>query len=1065
MHTSLFTNSFSCLLLFIISSISLSAQDQPDWQNQLVISKNKLPARTTQYSYGSQADALSMDRDRAAMQSLNGQWSFAFYPDANEAPQTPASVEKVRWGNIAVPGNWETQGHGQPIYTNIAYPFKKNPPFISRTNPVGFYQRSFTVPADWSGRDVILHFGGVSSAFSLWINGREAGYSQGSRLPAEFDITSLLQAGDNTLTLKVYRWSDGSYLEDQDMWRLSGIHREVLLLGELSNRLNDWDARPRLSSDFQTGYLDLRPEFTVADRKKAEGFMLRTQLYGPAGEQVGTAREMPLRKALKENYPQRDNVPFALISDTIQKPKLWSAEHPNLYTLVLSLHDESGNFLQAKSSRVGFRHAAFNAAGEWVVNGEPTFIMGVNRHDHDHLTGKAVSRASMRRDIELMKQHNINSVRTSHYPNDPYFYDLCDELGMYVMDETNLETHGLGGALSNDPTWTYAFMDRMIRMIERDKNHPSIVFWSLGNESGYGPSHAAMGAWVRDFDPTRPIHYEGAQGDPTAPGYINTNAPNFKADVFQNKLSNGRDPDAVDMLGRFYPTPRQLDILAREDNGDTRPIVLTEYAHVMGNSLGNFPELWEVIRKYPRVAGGYIWDWRDQGLQDTTAAGEVYFAYGGDYGDKPNSNNFCMNGLLTSDQKPKAALKEVKYQFQPVVFEQQDEENYTIKNRFQFTNLDQLKWKWEVVGDGAQVQSGTFEAKGEPGFVFTLKLPAPLVADPRAGVRYYLRISGELPAKTAWAPAGHIVAADQFELPVYQPRPVAEAVAGSITGTVNPGALNLSGKDWSLGFDVQTGWLTHYLVAGDTVLNAPLQPNLWRAPTDNDVRGYFPRRPGIRNYTNAEKTAELISFSHDIGVKTTTVTADYRLLDGDLALRMNYTISADGTVSVTTDFNPLTQLPELPRLGLRTTLPATFGTVQWHGRGPFDNYPDRNAATHPGYYEVAVADAFEEYPVPQEAGLRTDNHRLTLRNEAGRGISITAPDLFHFSALPYSRENLEAAKHPYDLQKDGRTHLSLDHRHAGVGGNNSWDMNAAPIEAYRIAAKAYSFTFRWSPTE
>ncbi len=661
-------------LLFVFAYPAyLNSQSKNDWENPEINGLNREPARATMFSYSSEDDAKTCDRKKSdRILSLDGTWDFYFSPTPEGAPNNFYEFRVKDWDTIEVPSNWELKGYGTAIYTNIKYPFKVNPPYIDHSDdPVGCYQRSFVIPDSWKDMQITLHFGGVSSAFYVWVNGKFVGYGEDSMLPSEFNITDKVIKGENIISVKVYRWSDGSYLEDQDHWRLSGIQREVMVLAEPKIRISDFFVQTRLDSEYKNASLQIRPRIQNKYHKDLEGISLEAMLYDPDGKDV---LNQPMKRdvsgIVNEVYPRLDNVKFALMEAEVINPLKWTAETPNLYTLVFSLKDDEGKLLEAKSVYVGFRSIETNSEGQILINGRPIVIYGVNRHEHDPYNGKVVSKEDMLKDILLMKRFNINAVRTSHYPNNPEWYDLCDEYGIYVLDEANLETHGLGGYLSNQPEWNNAFMERAIRMVERDKNHPSIIIWSLGNESGRGPNHAAMAGWIKDYDFTRLIHYEPAQGDPSKPGYINPGEPGYPDRSITLK-ENPVDQAWVDVLGRFYPTPSMAQEVA-EQPGDNRPIIFSEYAHSMGNSTGNLKELWDVFRSEKRIAGGFIWDWIDQGIIKTDKDGKKYYAYGGDFGDKINDGDFCINGITFPDHTPKPALYEAKKVFQPIYISAKD---------------------------------------------------------------------------------------------------------------------------------------------------------------------------------------------------------------------------------------------------------------------------------------------------------------------------------------------------------------------------------------------------------
>ena len=699
-----FTSIIACLVFSALTAQSpgqsaLDHERAPEYQTPTINGRYRLRSRSTAYTFDSVEKAKTFDREQSGYyQSLNGNWKFAFAPKPADAIADfeAEDFDVSGWKDIDVPSNWEMRGYGRPIYTNAKYPFKVDPPFIDPAdNPVGQYVRSFEVPDSWDGRQIVLHFGGVYSAYYVWVNGQLAGYAEDSCLPSEFDITGLLKKGSNKVAVKAFRWADGSYLEDQDHWRLSGIYREVFLEARPRRGFEDISIRTKRIGDSDDWQLQIRPRLRRDNPKNYKGDYLRFKLLS-GDEAVGEPIIVHSKKVLNEKWPQREKTPFAIAKTKVTDPELWSAESPTLYTLTCELVDKEGKVKDATAIRVGFRSVDLKD-NVFHVNGKQVKLIGVNRHDHDHINGKTLDRDDMRRDVELMKQLNFNSVRTSHYPNDPYFYDLCDELGLYVMDEANCESHGVKGLLTNDPDWASSYLQRAVRMVERDKNHPSIVIWSLGNESGMGSGHAAMASWIKDADPTRPVHYEGASALMEDPRYVPIND---KKRYTQKVRYNGNPTDDfyVDMLSRMYPSAEQLKDMLKADNGD-RPIVMCEYAHAMGNSLGNLDDYWELIRSEDRIIGGYIWDWIDQGLSKKADDGTEFFAYGGDYGDTPNSSNFCINGVIASDRTLKPASMQCKYIFQPIQVEMNEDGTATIKNRFDFTDLSAVEGSYQVLKD------------------------------------------------------------------------------------------------------------------------------------------------------------------------------------------------------------------------------------------------------------------------------------------------------------------------------------------------------------------------------
>ncbi|MGW8317196.1 MAG: glycoside hydrolase family 2 TIM barrel-domain containing protein, partial [Bacteroidales bacterium] len=663
------------------------------WEDPLVTGINRDRARVTSWSFDNMNDALTCQRENSErVMMLNGMWDFHFAPKPADAPSGFFHDRVKNWEPIEVPSNWEMKGYDIPIYKSSVYPFRPvDPPHIPTDyNAVGSYQRVFTFPADWDGMNITLHFGAVSSAFKVWLNGLFVGYGEDSFLPSEFNITPYLNEGENILSVQVIRWSDASYLEDQDHWRLSGIQRDVMLLAEPGLRIVDFHYQTKLDKDYKNALFSIRPRIENLTGSEVEGYKIKAQLFDEQGKAVF---QEPLQKevALLQNevYPRLDNVKFGFLEDTVFNPFKWSDETPYLYTLVLTLQDSAGTITEAKSCKVGFRKIEFSEnTRKLLINGRETYLYGVNRHDHDPVRGKALTREDILKDIRTIKQFNFNCIRTSHYPNDPYLYDLCDEYGILVIDEADLETHGQGGKLSNDPLWTHAFMDRAIRMVERDKNHPSVIIWSLGNESGRGPNHSAMAGWIHDFDITRPVHYEPAQGNHRAEGYIDPSDPRYPKD-HSHRIQDPTDQPYVDIVSRFYPGLYTPELLASQP-GDDRPIFFSEYAHSMGNSTGNLKEFWEIFRSTPRIIGGCIWDFKDQGILKTDSHGVDYFAYGGDFGEKLHDGNFCINGIVASDGRPKPAMYECKHVFQPVecILLDRGEGLVRIRNRHAVKSLD-----------------------------------------------------------------------------------------------------------------------------------------------------------------------------------------------------------------------------------------------------------------------------------------------------------------------------------------------------------------------------------------
>ncbi|MFC7338019.1 glycoside hydrolase family 2 TIM barrel-domain containing protein [Haloferula chungangensis] len=1030
-----------------------------DWENEKVYEQGKMEARVTSYSFTSKQDALSGDRDRSRMQSLNGSWKFHFVEKTQDRPLDFFSKDFVGsdWKDIEVPSNWELQGYGQPIYTNITYPFTPEiltrepdwdwkgpqpprPPKIYRDNPVGSYFRDFKVPADWHDQSIILHFGGVSSAFYVWVNGEKVGYSQDSCLAAEFDITEFVQDGRNRVAVQVFRWSDGSYLEDQDMWRLSGIQREVLLLAQPKVAIDDFNIRTRFDKNLKNARLEIRPELwvqTAPDQFK--DWKITGQLFDAEGNLVPNSNtSVPVEKVYNERYAARDMPVFALMRAEIESPRKWSAEDPYLYKLVLSLEDADGKLIEARSQNVGFRKIEFNERRELLVNGIPVKIMGVNRHDHHPTRGKALLREDMEADVRLMKQFNFNAVRTAHYPNDPHFLDLCDQYGLYVLDEANIETHHLGGYIPNQPSWTAPILSRVYRMVERDKNHPSVIGWSLGNESGTGPAFAAAAHWIRDFDPTRWVHYEGAQGDPADPAYVEEDDVGYKVTSWP-VYANPDDPDYVHVLSRMYPNLSQL-VGMSESKHINRPIIMCEYLHAMGNSIGGLGDYWDEIRSRPNLMGGYLWDMIDQGLEKKGPNGKTFFAYGGDFGDKPNDGNFCFNGVFASNRTPNPHAWECKYVFQPLVFEAEEEGRVKITNRFETTNLSNYEIRWTLSEDGKELQSGVLPTTDIPARQSTVAEIPFERPQYKPTSEYWINLSVHEKVDRLWCKKGHQLAHEQIQLKAKESTTEAPASNKELTINDADDAITVSGKGFSTRISKASGELISYKLGNIEQLVTPLTLNFDRPGTDNDLQAAN-SGPFKKSRTAWRKIlSELKSPSIKVGeVEDGAVTINCSRQSGPkVKINTSYTITGDGRISVKLVLDANASLPDLIRFGMSTGVPAGYTHTSYYGRGPWENYPDRKRSAMIGEYASKTAELFTNYAYPQENGNRSDTRWLKLSSDDGAsGLQITGSPAFGFSLWPYAPENIEAAGHPFNLKPQGHFTLNIDKIQKGIAGTLS----------------------------
>jgi len=1041
--------------------------DAEPWENPLVDGINRDPSRATAYSYASVQDALLGNREQSGrMLSLNGYWDFSYASKPADAPKDFYKARVSDWKKIIVPSSIEMQGYDKPIYKSAVYPFRPvNPPHVPQDyNGVGSYQRTFTLPANWKDMNITLHFGGVSSGFKVWLNGKFLGYGEDSFLPSEFNITPYLQAGENVVSVQVIRWSDGYFLEDQDQWRMSGIHREVMLLAEPKLRIADFQWQAKLDKQYKDAIFSIRPRIENLTGKAVPGYKIEARLFDKNNKEIlQKPLERSVESIINEIYPRLDNVKFGLLETTLKKPDKWSDEQPNLYTLTLSLVDSLGHTLEVKSCKVGIRSIEFGKDdGKLLINGKVTYLYGVNRPDHDPVKGKALSREDILNDVRTIKRFNFNCIRTSHYPMDPYLYDLCDQYGILVIDEANLETHGLGSKLSNDPMWTGAYLDRATRMVMRDKNHPSIIIWSLGNEAGRGPNHAAMAGWIHDFDITRPVHYEPAQGTPQAEGYIDpTNALYPKTNDHSHRLQNPIDQPYVDIVSRMYPGLYTAPLLANQQNGDNRPIFFVEYSHAMGNSNGNLKEFWDQWRSTKRIIGGAIWEFKDQGLLKHDSTGTPYYAYGGDYGER-YFDNFTIKGIVASDGRPKPAIYECKHVFQPAVCELTDATKALIhiKNWHSTVNLNEYDVYLQVREDGSVIQKKALPrinlAAGHD-TVISLKPYLPVF---KTGHEYLADIHFTLAEDKSWAAKGYEISADQFELTKL---PVVKANTKNypvITFTDDAAAYTIGGNDFKIQIDKSTGALSSYILKGQQQVFAPLLPHFTRPVTDNDHRGWKAEKKLKQWFINAPK---LTNISFDKTQKgTVKVNSTYKLINDSALIKIAYIINGNGVIKVNYDLQANKNLPDIPKVGMQMGILRADSNIAYYGRGPYENYIDRRTGSVAGIYHQSIHQFMEPYVVPQENGNRTDV-RWMLLHQKNEGLLIAADSLLSMSAWPYTEDNIIHAKHTNKLKDAGFITLNIDLIQMGVGGNDSWSEVAEPLEQYRIRAKNYKYSFYLMP--
>jgi beta-galactosidase len=1030
------------LILFSLAKIPSQESTPPvnDWENPVVFSRNTEPPHATLMPYESRDKALAGDRFASEFfRSLNGQWKFHWAAKPADRPQDFHRPEfnVGGWKDIEVPGNWQLQGYDVPIYMNSSYPFPPDPPRIPHDrNPVGSYRTEFTVPDGWSGRQVFLHFDGVESAFYVWVNGQMVGYSQDSRTPAEFNITRFLGPGRNILAAEVYRWSDGSYLECQDFWRLSGIFRNVYLFSTPDVHIRDFEIKADLGDACRDAVLHVKAWVWNYGDEAARGHSVEVSLIDPAGKPGGGETLMTGRSV----YIAPGAESLVLMKTGVANPLKWSAEEPNLYTVILSLKNGKGETIETESALFGFRKVEIKS-GQLLLNGQPIFIKGVNRHEHDPVTGHYVTRESMITDIRLMKQHNINTVRTCHYPDDPEWYELCDRYGLYLIDEANIESHGMGYrpevTLANRPEWKDAHLDRIRRMVERDKNHPSVIIWSMGNEAGDGTNFEAASEWIHRRDPSRPVHYERAQLRPH-----------------------------TDIYCPMYDRIEQ--IVAYAKTKPDRPLILCEYAHAMGNSCGNLQDYWDAIEQYDQLQGGSIWDWVDQGILKKTPDGRPYFGYGGDFGDSPTDGDFCCNGLVLPDRTITPKTIEVKKVYQNIGFKPVDlaTGKVEITNKFFFTDLSGYEFLWSVAEDGTDIESGRLSPPAiGPGESRIISVPfdAP---KPEPGAEYWLRFSVRLSDETSWAPKGHEIAAEQFKLPF------GEALVDTrfesppfLQKSETAGEVVVSGPDFRLKFDKTSGLLTSYFFKGRELLKLGPEPNFWRAPTDNDFGNGMEKRCDVWRRASLRRTLNDFSVEEH-GGSAVRVVSDFALPDAGSKHRTSYLVLGSGDIIVENSIAiGRKDLPELPRFGMRLGVPDEFEQLEWYGRGPHENYCDRKTSAFVGRYKSTAREQFVPYVSPQENGYKTDVRWVALRDADGTGLAVMGMDLIGMSALRYTVEDLTQEKrgtrHPVDLVERDFVELNVDLKQMGVGGDDSW--GARPHPQYTLPAQDYSFRFRLRP--
>ena len=1021
------------------------------WEDPDAFGVNRLPARSTFLPFTDAEAAWSGEAEASDCRlPLDGVWKFRFDPSPAAVPADFAAAghDDSGWDNLSVPSCWQLHGYGHPHYTNVQYPIPLNPPHVPSANPTGSYRRRFTVPAGWRGRRLHLRFDGVDSCFEVFVNGRFAGRGMGSRLPHEFDITNFVRGGANVLAVRVLQWSVGTYLEDQDMWWLSGIFRSVTLLGLPPVRLADVTVETRLDAAYRDGTVRVAAQVAAEGRGTLRGCVVEAQLRDAGGAAVWTR---PLRATVRAKDGS------IALEGAVAAARTWSAETPYLYTLLVTLKGADGRLLMAVPLRIGIRQVEIRD-GQLLVNGVKAMLKGVNRHEHHPDLGRSLPFATMLQDILLMKRHNINAVRTSHYPDDPRWYDLCDRYGIYLIDECDLETHGFGygeNNLCNKPAYEAACVDRMRRTISRDRNHPSVIIWSLGNESGFGCNHRAMARLTRELDPSRPLHYEG----------------DYQCEV-------------VDIYSRMYASHAEMERIGagREtipsggkdlapERYNSKPMMLCEYAHAMGNGPGGLKEYWEIIWKHPRLCGAFVWEWLDHGIRARTADGREYFAYGGDFGDVPNDGSFVCDGLLFPDRTPSPGLAELKQALAPIHTEALDlaHGRLVLHNRQAFLGFEGYTASWQVLADGREAQAGAVELPAvAPGGSGLLTIPLAPVADD--GCEYWLQIGYRLAQPTAWAEAGHEVAFAEFRLAEARQRPrPARRIRGGAAPRPAEDAREVvwRGNDFEIAFDKAAGTLSRWISRGRECLVRGPCLNFWRAPTSNDGKGIGGRvqaawrRHGLHQFMPHLGATRWEQVAGGLRELVVPVRLGGPVVACGIEAEYRYAVDAGGRLVLTIAGAPTGEWSVTwPRLGVQVRLPRQVDRARWYGLGPNESYADTCSGVRIGEWRAVADELQTPYVVPQENGNRSGTRWVEATDCAGAGLRIGAESPFSFSLHSYDTLDLDQAMHPHELQERPFMTLNLDVAQNGIGSNSC---GPEVLPQHRLMPGPFRFAWLFDP--
>jgi beta-galactosidase len=1040
---------FFIVVIMVTVSISFGQVSTNYWENHSVFNVNKEDPHATLFPFESIENALNGENNLSQYYySLNGVWKFNWVRKPSDRP-THFFEEEYNysdWDDIKVPSNWEVEGYGHPIYLDERYPFEPNWPNVPHDyNPVGTYVRTFTIPNTWIDREIFIHLGAVKSAMYLWINGKEVGYSQGSKTPAEFNITEYVKNGTNKVALQVFRWSDATYLEAQDMLRVSGIERDVYLFSTPKIHVYDFFAKPSLDENYFNGELELDLSIRNYLDKKWGNLSVEVKL-------LDDQNEMKLVYSDIKKLSIIDTETNLNFKSNITKPNKWTAETPNLYTLLINLKNEDGRILEVISDKIGFRTVEIKN-GTLLVNGKYIYIKGVDRHETHSLTGHVITKETMLKDIELMKQHNINAVRSSHYPNNPLWYDLTDKYGLYVIDEANVEAHPLAISeetqIGNEESWIPAHLDRTQRMLERDKNHPSIIIWSLGNEGGHGKVFETTYKWIKQRDPSRPIQYEPA-----------------KLEYY------------TDIYCPMYASIEKLENYALSD--PKKPLIMIEYAHAMGNSVGNLQDYWDVIEKYPALQGGFIWDWVDQALEYKDENGKPYLAYGHDYHpDLPTDGNFLNNGLVDPYRQPHPHLNEVKKVYQPIKFDWDNEkQNLKLTNKNYFAEFENVRLRWTLFRDGLNVKQDSMDIKITPQESITLSLP---LNSFESNGEYILLAEVLTNEEIGLIKADHEIAFEQFILKANKSTTPLSSF-GTDLQINNEGSNFVIENDLiKILLDQVSGEIKLWSFNDELITQSAIRPNFWRPPTDNDLGNGMQKWAEIWKHSSIEIKANLLK--EPIIINNRVEFSLLYLFPKEIAkLTINYIVSNSGELQVEYQFKPLKEdLPKIPRIGLSLVLPNNFSTVSWYGRGPHETYWDRKTSGKIGIYSGLVEDQFHRYPRPQETGNKSDVRWMKVESDKiSLSVQSTDNQLLNCSSWPFETNELDfvagkdggesasglvpiTAKHGADIRIGEIVQWNIDHLQMGVGGDTSW--GRLVHDEYTIPAKEYHYSFIIQPSK